>query len=154
MEPPVESPAPTEHEPVLASHGESADMSQFDGLMDSMGDNPWAPLVLVILAVVTVLGGRQGWKFYSERSAQNHELEMRKLDIQVQAAGLGGAQPPPCAAKTAEQESRLTAMENRLAGVERKQMSMPDLDPDAIDNLNKRLKKLEKSITSRPKPTT
>lgn len=53
MEPPVESPAPTEHEPVLASHGESADMSQFDGLMDSMGDNPWAPPVLVILAVVT-----------------------------------------------------------------------------------------------------
>ena len=64
------------------------DLSQIQGLA---GGNP---IVTVILALIVVGGGTAGWKFWQKKSEQNHELAMKKVDMELELAGLSGAQPP------------------------------------------------------------
>jgi hypothetical protein len=163
---PVEAPhaAPEHHASAPADmgsvvesvSGDSADLGQVMGFAESFKDNPWAPLIVVILAVVAVLGGRQGWKFYSERSAQKHELELKKLEIQANSPSQNGQQPPVCAVKDAEHEAKMAQMaadiqglDHRMKSVEKQGMSLSDFDPEVIEDLEKRLKKLEKPTSTR-----
>ena len=143
------------------------DLSQIQGLA---GGNP---IVTVILALILVGGGTAGWKFWNQKSKQNHELRLQELELQKEMAGLQGAQPPPCQAAnvklqadiTALQESkskheelhrrlddslrsladRLSDAESRLGKIERKATSLlsGDFDPD---ELAERLEKTEKEI--------
>ena len=159
---PVDAPhaAPVEAAPhaaptLSAVSGESADLGQLAGIAEVFGDNPWMPLVVVVLAVVAVLGGRQGWKFWSERAERQHALEMKRLEIDAQKAGLGAAQPPPCQARDAEHEARMGKVEERLSevdgrvsGIEKRMSLFAGMDPEQIEELDKRLKKAERSIVA------
>lgn len=100
--------------------------------------------VAVVLAIVAVAGGGAAWKFYKQFAEQKHEQAMKKLELQAQAQGLNGAQPPPCAAQNAVIEGRLAAMEAKLATVEKKSASFSaDFDAEEIED---RVLKLEKKV--------
>jgi len=110
----------------------------------------------VVLAVVAVLGGGAGWKFYSQNSKQKadlatkqaelaHELAMAELNAKVQVPTVS---PPPCVAAH-------TSLEARIAAVEAKASRMTSIDfPDDFDAelLIARVEKLEKVAKAKPKP--
>ena len=98
--------------------------------------------VAIILAILAVVGGGAGWKFYQKFAEQKHEQEMKKLELQAQAQGLNGAQPPPCQAANAALEAKLVAIEGKITSVEKKTSSF-SAGFDA-DDLEERLIKLEK----------
>lgn len=160
----VETP-PVSHETAPAlpvSAGEETSLAGAVGAAAFIKDNPWAPLVMVVLAALAVLGGRQGWKFYSTRAAQNHELEMKKLELQAQAQQTPTQQPPPCVMKQAENDARLAALDAKFSSIESRVKALEsaaeeiDFDPsEAFDELDKRLKKIEKAkSTPTAKPAT
>lgn len=142
---PVLPPAPHEPPATVAvpsvGVGDAPDLGAALAIGQMMGDNPWAPILIVVLALVAVLGGRQGWKYWGERSARAHELELRRLELASQAPT---TQPPPCQARDAEHEARFAALEGRVNGLEKASASLPDWPEDAIEELEKRLKRLER----------
>lgn len=108
----------------------------------------------LMLAVIAVAGGGAAWKFYSQRSEQNHELAKEKLKMEAQAAGLNGAQPPPCQAANVALEQKITALtqrveaaEARAANAEKKSSSLSaDFDGEALERQIKRLQKQVKEL--------
>ena len=108
----------------------------------------------VVLALVAVLGGGAGWKFYSQSSKQKsdlatkqaelaHDLAMAELNAKMQAPTVS---PPPCVAAH-------TSLEARIAAVEAKASRMTSLDlPDDFDAdvLTARIEKLEKAAKAKP----
>lgn len=100
--------------------------------------------VAIILAILAVVGGGTAWKFYQKFAEQKHEQEMKKLELQAQAQGLNGVQPPPCQAANAAIETRLSAIDAKIASVEKKTSSF-SAGFDAED-LEERLVKLEKKV--------
>ena len=107
----------------------------------------------VVLALVAVLGGGAAWKFYSQHSKQKaeieakkaeqeHEIAMRRLDLEAQTAN---ASPPPCLAKHAEIEARISAVESKSAS-----LGLP-AGFDA-DEMSERVEKLEKALKPKPAP--
>jgi hypothetical protein len=110
-------------------------------------------MIGVILAIVAVLGGGAGWKFYSQSSKQKadlaakqaelaHELAMAELNAKMQAPT---ASPPPCVAAH-------TSLEARIAAVEAKASRMTSIDlPDDFDGdaLIARIEKLEKAAKAK-----
>jgi uncharacterized protein HemX len=109
----------------------------------------------VVLALVAVLGGGAAWRFYSQhskqraeieakRAEQEHELAMRRLDLEAQTASTS---PPPCLAKHAEIEARLSAVESKSAS-----LTLP-AGFDA-DEMSDRLDKIEKALKPKPAPRT
>ena len=109
----------------------------------------------VVMALVAVLGGGAAWKFYSQHSKQRAEIEakkveqdyqlsMRRLDLEAQTAN---ASPPPCLAKHAEIEARLSAVESKSAS-----LGLP-AGFDA-DEMSDRLDKIEKALKPKPAPRT
>lgn len=153
---PVAQDVPVVPAPVtLQPAGEGQELGAVLGLGSMLQDNPWAPLVIIVLAIVAVFGGRQGWKFYSERAAQHHELELKKLDLQARVAGLNGAQPPPCQTRDVEQDQRISKLaermeeqDKRMAAVERRMASFTSADSDAMEEVEKRFKKVERAIAA------
>ena len=111
-------------------------------------------MIGVVLALVAVLGGGAGWKFYSQSSKQKadlatkqaelaHDLAMAELNAKVQAPT---ASPPPCVAAH-------TSLEARIAAVEAKASRMTSIDlPDDFDAelLIARIEKLEKAAKAKP----
>lgn len=111
-------------------------------------------MIGVVLAIVAVLGGGAGWKFYSQSSKQKadlaakqaelaHELAMAELNAKMQAPT---ASPPPCVAAH-------TSLEARIAAVEAKASRMTSIDlPDDFDAdvLIARVEKLEKAAKAKP----
>ena len=111
-------------------------------------------MIGVVLAIVAVLGGGAGWKFYSQSSKQKadlaakqaelaHELAMAELNAKMQAPT---ASPPPCVAAH-------TSLEARIAAVEAKASRMTSIDlPDDFDAdaLIARIEKLEKAAKAKP----
>jgi hypothetical protein len=106
----------------------------------------------VVMALVAVLGGGAAWKFYSQHSKQRAEIEakkveqdyqlsMRRLDLEAQNAN---ASPPPCLAKHAEIEARLSAVESKSAS-----LGLP-AGFDA-DEMSDRLDKIEKALKPAPR---
>lgn len=111
-------------------------------------------MIGVVLAIVAVLGGGAGWKFYSQSSKQKadlaakqaelaHELAMAELNAKMQAPTVS---PPPCLAAH-------TSLEARIAAVEAKASRMTSIDlPDDFDAdvLIARIEKLEKAAKAKP----
>lgn len=111
------------------------DISQLEGLA---GGNP---VLLVVLAVLVLGGGTAGWKFWNRLSEQKHEQAMKKMEIDAQQAGLGGAQPPPCQAATAEMKKEMAALEAKLAKLERQAKALSANASFDEDEFEKRLLK-------------
>jgi len=110
----------------------------------------------VVLALVAVLGGGAGWKFYSQSSKQKadlatkqaelaHDLAMAELNAKMQAPTVS---PPPCVAAHTSLEARIAAVEAKAS-----RMTLPDF-PDDFDAemLIARVEKLEKAAKAKPKP--
>ena len=100
------------------------------------GDNP---MIAVVLAVVAVAGSGAGWKLWTKRSEQAHELAMRKLEISAQVPT---AQPPPCVAAQAATDAKIAALEARIGKTEQ---SMSGLSVNGNDT-DERIDKLEAAI--------
>jgi len=119
----------------------SPDLSQLQTLT---GGNP---ALTVILALIVVVGGGAGWKFWNKLSEQKHEQRMREMELKAQKAGLGGAQPPPCQAKQAEVDAKLAETASRLAALEKKAASLSaDFDGEDIERQVKKLQKVVKAL--------
>jgi hypothetical protein len=69
---------------------------------------------------------------------------MERLKIDREAAGIGGAQPPPCAVKQAEVDAKLADLSAKLAAVEKKTSSF-NADFDA-DDVVRDVRKLQKAV--------
>lgn len=113
-------------------------------------------MIGVVLALVAVLGGGAGWKFYSQSSKQKaelankqaeqaHELAMAELNAKVQVPTVS---PPPCVAAHTSLEARIAAVEAKAS-----RMTLPDF-PDDFDAelLIARVEKLEKAAKKKPAP--
>lgn len=115
------------------------DLTQLEGLA---GGNP---ALMLALAVLLIVGGGAGWKFWQRMSEQRHEQAMAKLAIEREMAGLQGAQPPPCQTAHAKLLKDIEALEKRLGKVEKRSAS-PTLPADFdADDLIARVEKLEKA---------
>ena len=102
------------------------------------------PMLALALAVLAVVGGGAGFKLWTKMSEQKHEQKLKEMELQGQAQGLNGAQPPPCQAKQAETDAKLAALEGRVAKAERTSLAMgDDFDPEDIQ---KRLVLLERAM--------
>lgn len=117
---------PAAHEQVAAPDPGVADLGQFTALA---GENAG---VAVILSLVAVVGGGAAWKFYSQHSAQKHELEMAKLEK-------GQNDHQACEAKRQELILRMEALEKKLSGA-------IDLDGPSSLDLDKKIKTLERRV--------
>jgi len=149
---PVEAVAPAE--PVAATEAATLvpdaahDVTAAADAAAKLGGD-YAPIVAIVLAGIAVLGGSKAWSFYKERSAQKHELEMKKLEVQSAPT----VQPPPCQAaqlkvdaQLSEHASQLSELQRKQAAAERKAASLPDVD---IGELDERVAKLEKAAKAR-----
>jgi hypothetical protein len=114
------------------------DLSQIGALA---GGNP---IVTVILALIVVGGGTAGWKFWQKKSEQSHELAMKKADLELEMAGLNGAQPPPCQAASVKLNGELTEIRGELKSNAEAHKKLQE----QIDELADRLCKLEKKTSS------
>jgi uncharacterized protein HemX len=113
-------------------------------------------MIGVILAIVAVLGGGAGWKFYSQSSKQKaelankqaeqaHELAMAELNAKMQAPTVS---PPPCVAAHTSLEARIAAVEAKAS-----RMTLPDFPEDFdAELLIARVEKLEKAAKKKPAP--
>jgi len=148
---PVQAAAPAEPVPATEAATLVPDAAQdvtaaADAAAKLGGD--YAPLVAIVLAAIAVLGGSKAWSFYKERSAQQHELAMKQLELNAQAQ-VPTVQPPPCQAAQAKVEaqlsehaSQLAELQKKQAAAERKAASLPDVD---VGELDERVAKLEKA---------
>ena len=130
----------------------TADLS---GLKDMAGDNP---MVMVALAGIAVLGGSAGWKHWNKLSEQKHEEKMKVLEMQANAQGMNGAQPPPCQAVTLKTEAEIKALQalvaehsERMAKMEKRTLALStsDFDPEELESWRVKVDKKLKSITAR-----
>lgn len=113
-------------------------------------------MIGVVLALVAVLGGGAGWKFYSQSSKQKaelankqaeqaHELAMAELNAKVQVPSVS---PPPCVAAHTSLEARIAAVEAKAS-----RMTLPDFPEDFdAELLIARVEKLEKAAKKKPAP--
>lgn len=151
---PVEAAAPAVAEPVAAEPAAPAAVEttatvasdaptsgDLAALAQSVGGDSTLTIVLAVLAVV---GGGAAWKTYQRFSEQKHEQAMEKLKLDREAAGMGGAQPPPCAVKQAEVDAKLAEFSARLDAVMKKTATL-DGDFDGAD-LTRDVKRLQKSV--------
>jgi len=108
-------------------------------------------IVGVILALIVVGGGAAGWKFWSQLADQRHEQAMKRLELDAQAQGMAGTQPPPCQAATAEIRRELAAMDARIQRIDRNVRSFSSsIDTFDEKELEKRLlKKIDEKIKAR-----
>lgn len=114
------------------------DLSQIQGLA---GGNP---IVTVILALIVVGGGTAGWKFWNQKSKQNHELRLQELEVQKEMAGLNGVQPPPCQAASVKTQADIESIRGDL----RSNSDAHKRLQEQIDDLSAQLKKFEKKASS------
>lgn len=107
----------------------------------------------IVLALIAVVGGAAGWKFFSQVAEQRHEQNMKRLDIEAQSIGIGKAQPQACATKHAELSARMDALSERLTNLSAqadaltKRTATLDADFDASD-LERQVKRLTKTVKS------
>ena len=143
----VPAPAPVETLTATTAPAPAAPTPQdVAGLVDAGGGGA----VGIAAALIAVAGGGAAWKFYSQRSEQAHELAKEKLKMEQAAAGLNGAQPPPCATANAALEQKLAALTARVEAAEaaaKKGASLSaDFDADALERRVQRLAKAVKDL--------
>ena len=68
---------------------------------------------------------------------------MKQLEMQAQAQGLAGAQPPPCQAAKVKLEAELNQMKAKVEGIDKKLAFTADFDADLLE---RRMKKLERKL--------
>ncbi len=101
----------------------------------------------IVLALIAVVFGAAGWKFWQKVSSDHHEFRMKELELKAEAAK--GQQSQQCATIHAQQEQRLAALEGKVTAVENTASGFDaDFDPGDI---KKRLVKLEKAAKTKPK---
>lgn len=134
-----EVPSPSLEEGLSASMPVEGtpDLTQLEGLA---GGNP---ALMLALAVLLIVGGGAGWRFWLKLSEQRHEQAMAKLAVEREMAGLHGAQPPPCQTAHAKLVKDIEALEKRMGKVERRASPALPSDFDA-DDLLSRIEALEK----------
>jgi uncharacterized protein YdcH (DUF465 family) len=64
----------------------------------------------LLVAVLAVLFGAGGWKFYSQRSREAHDLKLREMELKANQPTVS---PPQCIAKHNEIEARIAAAEGK-----------------------------------------
>lgn len=142
----VAAPAHAQAVPTEALTEAPADLSQLEGLA---GDNP---MLMVILAVIVVVGGGAGWKFWNKFSEQKHEQKMKMLEIEAQQAGLAGAQPPPCQTVTAELKKEIASLETKVSKMEKQVRSFVSSDFDEAEFEKRLLKKIDEKLKKATAP--
>jgi hypothetical protein len=115
----------------------------------------------LLLALLAVVGSAGAFKFYTDWRKQSHELAMKKLEIEAEAAkaaDYSAAQPPPCAAEKVAVEKRLAslteaveALSARVAKTEKATASFGGVD---LDDHEDRLSKLEKTLKAKARTTS
>jgi hypothetical protein len=146
----IEAPAPVQAPVTTVATTTEAPAAPFDinQLVTSTGGGG---TIAVILALIAVVGGTAGWKFWQKLSEQKHEQKMKELEIQAQSQGLNGTQPPPCQAANAAIEARLAGLEGKIATVEKKTSSFSaGFDADEIEDRLLKIEKKLKSTAGRP----
>lgn len=143
-----EVPSPAQGEGLSASMPVEGtpDLTQLEGLA---GGNP---ALMLALAVLLIVGGGAGWRFWSKLSEQRHEQALAKLALEREMAGLHGAQPPPCQTAGVKLQREIDALEKRLGKVERRASPTLPADFDA-DDLLSRVERLEKATKSTARPS-
>lgn len=141
----VESPPAALLAPAPTTAGVGVPATGTDDLLQLLPAHGEVDGLSLVLAVIAVLGGGAGWKFYSQRSRERHELAMRELELR--AAG-GQGQSPDCKADGAAWRAEVARLDGRLVEIAARQdgLVLPSVPPDLED----RLAKLE--AAGRPAP--
>lgn len=134
----------SEPAPAVATVGQPEPAVDLAALSQAAGGNS---TLTVLLALIAVLFGAAGWKFWQKVSGDHHEYRMKELELKAEAAK--AQQHQQCATVHAQHDARLTALEQKVTAVETNTASF-DADFDAGD-LKKRLVKLEKALKAKPK---
>ncbi|MAF72466.1 MAG: hypothetical protein CMH39_00390 [Micrococcales bacterium] len=121
----------------------SAEIEQATAVASDIGGE-YAPALAVVLALLAVLGGKKAWSFYSERSSQRHELELKKLDLERDMAGAGSSPPPSCQAVYTQIEASLDETMARVASIEKRLVVIGD-DFDS-DDIERKIKRLQRAV--------
>jgi hypothetical protein len=147
------TPAVTEHIEVPAAPAVPS-AEELGKVAQSAGDSSTG----LLLALLAVVGSAGAFKFYTDWRKQSHELAMKKLDVEAEAASAKApdytaAQPPPCAAEKVAVEKRLAglteaveALSARVAKTEKAAASFGGAD---LDDYEDRLTKLEKTLKAK-----
>ena len=121
----------------------SAEIEQATSVASDIGGE-YAPALAVVLALLAVLGGKKAWSFYSERSSQRHELELKRLDLQRDMAGAGSSPPPSCQAVYTQIETSLEETRAKVASIEKRLIVIGD-DFDSED-IERKIKRLQRAV--------
>lgn len=108
----------------------------------------------VAVALIAALFGAAGWKFWSQRSEQAHELAKERLKMEAAAQGTNGQSPPACQLVHADLEKQIAAMASRVEAAEAKADASArkaaafssDFDGEAMERQVKRLQKAVKEL--------
>jgi len=147
------TPAVTEHIEVPAAPAVPS-AEELGKVAQSAGDSSTG----LLLALLAVVGSAGALKFYTDWRKQSHELSMKKLEIEAEAASskapdYSAAQPPPCAAEKIAVEKRLAslaeAVETLSARVAKAEKATASFGGTDLDDYEDRLAKLEKTLKSR-----
>lgn len=153
-EPPaeVEEPAlvaaPTT-KPIHAAVGVAAPEVDVKKIVEeSAGATPYT----VMLALIAVVGGGAGWKFYQNYAKQKHEQAMKALEIEQSKAERQQNDHQACATRSAALTTQVETLASKVSQVESRVSSIPDAAPDLgfspkdFEKLDKRVKAVEKKI--------
>lgn len=99
----------------------------------------------LVLALIAVMGGGAAWKFYSQRSKQQHEQAMRALDIQA-----AQVQPADCKTAHVATQEELRQLAERVGRIDQALTEVADRPsgvalPDGLADLEERIEKLERA---------
>lgn len=108
----------------------------------------------VAVALIATVFGAAGWKFWSQRSEQAHELAKERLKMEAAAQGTNGQSPPACQLVHADIAKQLSSIASRVDAAEAKAEAAgkkaaslsADFDGEAIERQVKRLQKAVKEL--------
>lgn len=121
---------------------------------ESAGATPYT----VMLALIAVVGGGAGWKFYQNYAKQKHEQAMKALEIEQSKADRNADTHQACAAKSAALGAQVESLSSKLSQVESRVSTIPESAPDLgfsakdFEKMDKRIKAVEKKLQA-PKPS-
>lgn len=131
--------APLAAQPIASVEQPTALPLDVNALVKATGGNG---SIAVILALIAVLFGAAGWRFWTRISDQHHEIKMKELELRA-ASGTSNS-PQQCTTVHAAFEARIAALEGKVAVVEKSALSLGDgFDPEDFD---KRMDKIERQL--------
>jgi len=163
-EPVVESVAPVASVPVtapvaapIATLGVDSTVAQVKSLLPA--DASSSALIIGAVALAGIAAafklGPQALKARTERAEQAHELEMERLKLEREKQDRGDDQHKACAAERAVLQASLTELSAKvqsLSGTVEKQGSTFDLESFNPEDIEKRLKRIEKKFPGPGRP--